>query len=409
MPGKYGVSKVSYEWDNRVRWLDMPFPIEEYKERIQRLRKAMVEEGLDGLLLYSCPNDKSAVRWVGNFDSFFGNTIIVLPLEGELVLCTDSVMHSEPMHTQIWTSWIEDVRWAHHPATVRTAENMTDYVRDAVRELGIFGGKLGLVGDRWMPYQVMSDLISGLEGSEIIPATDLFVYTKRVRSPREIEMIKIAALQASRGHEAILNIIKPGMSEYELAAESSRAMLLHGAHEFSFPLALTTGPRAGLKHGYPSARRVKEGDFIFVDLGTSYHGYLSDVGRTFVLGKPDDMQLRMQQTALAMNLSVLETTKPGVRICDVQSACEKIANDANLGEYYFPTGFGHGIATAFAEMPVLFPDNEAIFEAGMTFASEPMIVVEGVGTACYEDIMLVTEKGCVSLSDARRLIYIDIL
>lgn len=103
----------------------------------------MAESYLDVMLAYSGPNDEGSVRWVANFPSFFRNTIVGLGLKDDPVLSTDSVMHSELMHTEIWIFWIKDVRRAHHQATVRSAENMIDYVVDVLEELGCSKQNLG--------------------------------------------------------------------------------------------------------------------------------------------------------------------------------------------------------------------------------------------------------------------------
>ncbi len=100
--------------------------------------------------------------------------------------------------------------------------------------------------------------------------------------------------------------------------------------------------------------------------------------------------------------SVIAAVKPGVRICDLQKIARDIAEKAGYGEYYFPTGFGHGIGTSIAEMPILCEGNEAPIEAGNTFALEPMIVIEGLGTGCFEDVIAVTETGGLDLSIARK-------
>ncbi len=401
---KYGTSKVSFAWKDRQKWLDLPFPIEEYEGRCLRLRKAMAENGLDALVVYGNPSDPGHVRWTANYPTFYGDTFFVLGREGEPVLCTDSVMHSELMHTEIWASWIKDVRWAHHPATLQAAENVIDHVRDALREMGAAGGAVGLIGARSVPHRSIVDLEGRLRGTEFRDISGVFMKLKSTRSPREIEVLRRAAQQASRGLDAATDAAREGVTECELAGVLARAMFEDGMHELAFPPAVVGGPRAGLKHCYPTARKLENGDLVFIDVGTRYHGYMSDVCRTFVLGKPSAEKRRMQETALRMEEAVIENTRPGARVSDLQLLCENIAREAGFEEYYFPTGFGHGIGTSICEIPVLSPDNDAPLEAGMTFAVEPMLVKLGVGSAVFEDVLLVTGTGCESLSDARKII-----
>jgi Xaa-Pro dipeptidase len=188
------------------------------------------------------------------------------------------------------------------------------------------------------------------------------------------------------------------MTERELRAEAVYAMLKAGA-DLTIA-ALTSGPRAGLKHADPSDRRIEDGDMLFVDICAPHEGYASDVARTGVIGQANDQQRKMLETALEMRDSVVAAVKPGARICDLQQIAEGIAGRRGLADYYYPTGFGHGIGTSMVESPILFPDNEARLEENMVFSLEPMIVIEGVGTAVFEDMILVTSDGSEFLSDA---------
>jgi Xaa-Pro dipeptidase len=190
----------------------------------------------------------------------------------------------------------------------------------------------------------------------------------------------------------------PGITEKELRARAVEAMLMAGAD--GAKVALTSGPRSGLKHAEPTDRPIEEGDMLFVDVGAPCQGYMSDVARTGVVGVADDQKRKMLETALEMRDKVVEAVKPGARICDLQLIAENVAAKHGFADYYYPTGFGHGIGTSVVESPILFPDSEAQLEENMVFSLEPMIVIEGVGTAVFEDMILVTSDGGESLSDA---------
>jgi hypothetical protein len=87
-----------------------------------------------------------------------GNTIVVIPAEGDPMLTTDSVFHSEPMHSEIFKCWIKDVRPAHLPGTVRSPENIARHVRDFLQERGFDDKRAGLVGERFFPAYLLNDL-----------------------------------------------------------------------------------------------------------------------------------------------------------------------------------------------------------------------------------------------------------
>lgn len=398
MANEYGMTKVKYDWEHRKKYLDLPFEMEEYERRVGGLRRAMAASGLDYLLVYSNPACAGPVRYVGNFDTFLGNSIVVLPLEGDLALATDSVMHSEPMHSCIWMTWIRDVRAGHHPGTVRTAENIVDFVVDVLREKHLQAASGGLVSARWLPYDLMGRLAELLPEGNLAPADAVFESVRGIKSEVELAALRMSAKYASIGHDTAFAKATPGMTEKELRAEAIHAMLRAGADATMF--ALTSGPRSGLKHAEPSNRKIEDGDMLFVDICAPHQGYMSDVARTGVVGRANGQQKQMLETALEMRDRVVEAVKPGARICDLQEIAEGIAERRGLADYYFPTGFGHGIGTSVVESPILFPDNEAQLEENMVFSLEPMIVIEGVGTAVFEDMILVTSSGAEVLSDA---------
>jgi Xaa-Pro dipeptidase len=394
----YGKTKVPYDWEHRKQYLAMPFELEEYQRRVDSLRRAMADQELDYLLVYGNPASGGPVRYVSNFESLLGNSIVVLPLEGDVTLVTDSVMHSEPMHSCIWMTWIRDVRTGHHPGTVRTAENIGDFVADALKEKNLLAASGGLVGARALPYELMGRLTGLLPEDGLVPADAVFESVRAIKSDVELAVLRRTARYASIGLDTVFEKLAPGVSETELRAEAVYAMAKAGADMGTF--ALTSGPRSGLKHADPTDRRIEEGDMLFIDLCAPYRGYMSDVARSGVLGKANQQQKEMLETALEMHDGVVEAVKPGARICDLQQIAEGIAQRRGLADYYYPTGFGHGIGTSVAESPILFPDNEAHLEENMVFSLEPMIVIEGVGTAVFEDMIRVTSSGAEVLSDA---------
>jgi Xaa-Pro aminopeptidase len=395
---EYGMTKVRYDWEHRKQYLDMPFEVAEYERRVEALRRAMTAQGLEYLLVYSNPACSGPVRYVGNFDSFLGNTIVVLPREGDLALTTDSVMHSEPMHSCIWTSWIRDVRPGHHPGTVRTAENIADFVVDVLKERHLEEAEGGLVSARWLPYELMGRLAELLPEGSLAPADAVFESVRAIKSEVELVALRKSARYASIGLDTVFEKLSPGVTETELRAEAVYAMARAGADMPTF--ALTSGPRSGLKHAEPTDRRLEDGDMLFIDICAPHRGYMSDVARSGVLGQANRQQREMLETALEMRDRVVEAARPGARICDLQQIAEDIAERHGLADYYYPTGFGHGIGTSVVESPILFPDNEAQLEENMVFSLEPMIVIEGVGTAVFEDMVLVTSSGAEMLSDA---------
>jgi Xaa-Pro aminopeptidase len=241
----------------------------------------------------------------------------------------------------------------------------------------------------------LTDLLPGMD---LQPADGVFEKVRSIKSDLEIALLRKTARIASAGLDRIFSMDVIGMTEKQVAAKAVAVFLAEGSE---IPMiAVTSGFRSGLKHAPATDKIIQDGDMIFADVGTPVHGYYSDVARSGVAGTAKPQQVQMLKTALEMHDRVIAAIKPGVRICDLQKLAEDVAEKRGFGDYYFPTGFGHGIGTSVAETPILFPDNEAELEKNMVFALEPMIVIEGVGTAVFEEMILVTEGGCEVLSNA---------
>lgn len=393
-------SKVSFEWENRKRYFRMPFPVEEYEERIRKVREKMKESALDCLLVYGGPGNPGHIRYLTNFVSNLGHTFLVLPLEGDPMLATNSVLHGEPMHTLIWMTWVKNIRPAHFPATVRKPENIVDFVEDFLREGKVLNGRLGIVGEKSIPHFLMMDLNGRTPKTQWLSGDSAVMDVRAIKSPRELEVMKKAAWITSRGLDAAIRLAQEGVTELELEAEAHRVMVCEGAEGIHAPMAMTSGPYAGIKHVPATSRKLQKGDMIFMDIGIVYGGYLSDVCRVMSVGKPSERQKRLLEVAKEMEEAVIDATRAGVRICDLQKVSYQIAKKAGHENDYFPSGFGHGIGVSMAERPVLFDGSEEVLQANMVFALEPMIVIEGFGTFCFEDMVVVKERGAEQLSDA---------
>ena len=112
----YGWGRVPYTLEDRLPWINLPFEVSEYHRRIERLRGHMAQNGLDALVVVGNRADNSNIRYLSNFEDFYGGeSIIVVPAVGNPGFTTNAIMHGEPMHSGIQDCWIEDVRCAAAP------------------------------------------------------------------------------------------------------------------------------------------------------------------------------------------------------------------------------------------------------------------------------------------------------
>ncbi|MBI4278573.1 MAG: aminopeptidase P family protein [Armatimonadetes bacterium] len=386
-------ARAAYDWASRQRWLDLPFPVEEYHARVERIRQHLNREELDAALVFGNPGRPGPVRYVSNFNSFLGSTLVVVPAAGDVALVTETIFHHEPMHAMIWTTWVEDVRCTDFPLA-NTSDDLAAHVRDVFRERGLERGRVALVGERWIPAGLEATLRRDLPRVAWVSGARLWLDVTARKSRAEIAVLREAAAIAGRGFKAALAAAVPGAAEYQVAGAAAGAMMEAGAQEVWTPMAVAFGPRAGFKHSAPTGRRIQQGDAFFIDLSPVRHGYIVDVARTGVVGSGPSRMRAMLDTALGMADAVVAAARPGVQGGELVALCRRIATAAGFEDLFYPDAVGHGVGTTKFETPLLLGEHvDVVLEEGMVFSLEPMLVEESLGTAVVEDEILITPGG----------------
>ncbi len=385
---------VPWDWNARRRIGALNFPEAEYESRIHRLRTAMDEAGLTHLIAYSNHADPGNVRWLSGFFTSYGESLVVVGLDSEPTLITNWVMHSEPMHSGIYHSWMKDTR-----VCPMGGDDIAD---EAVAALGSSSGarRVGLAGQRIIPARISARLaaLSGLDGFG--DGDQPLAAVRRIKSPHEIDAMRRAASITGAGLAAALAACVPGVTEQAVMGIAHGTMFAAGAEHLAFDTAVASGPlRAGMKHCTPTQRTLQPGDMVFLDMGATFHGYYADVSRCAIVGDPPPDALRLMVAAENLFSSMVELGRPGKLVSDWHEDGLRLASDLGYADYYKRGGFGHGLGCMVYERPNLrYGPNSEVLEPGMTFAFEPMFVVGGLGTGVVEDTMLVTEYGLVPLS-----------
>lgn len=396
-------AKVPWDREARLRQNGLAFPREEYETRIDKVRSEMEQERLTHVIAYGNFADPGHITWLSGFFTRHGDSFVVVPLEGDPVLATNWVMHDEPMHSEIWTTWMDDVR----PCTPFTY-NVLEEVAAAVRATGNGSTRIGFAGNRTVPAPVMSALIEHL-GMEPEQADEILSAGRKIKSPLEIATIRRAAEITGIGIRTAMELCVPGVTERAASAACHGAMFAAGADYLAFEPAVSSGPqRAGMKHCAPTWRAFEEGDLVFIDTGAIIDGYYSDISRSVAVGEPSAEGRKLLAAGEMLYAELVKLARPGTALSDLHDEAIRIAKELGYGSHYMPGGFGHGIGCMLFEAPSLrYRVTTDVLEPGMTFAFEPMIIVDGLGTACVEDTMLVTDTGIEPLSGLPTAIYAE--
>ncbi len=234
---------------------------------------------------------------------------------------------------------------------------------------------------------------------ELVPAQYIFSDLRASKSEEEIAYMKEAQAISEAALDEVLGIIRPGMTESEIAAELVYRMLKHGSEGNSFDPIVVTGTKTSMPHGVPGDNAVKDGDFLTMDFGCIKHGYCSDMTRTVAIGHADDEMRKIYSIVLEAQLTGIAASAAGIPGCEIDAAARKVISDAGYGEY-FGHGYGHSLGLDIHEAPNANPAGTAPMPAGAVVSAEPGIYLPGRFGVRIEDVVVMREGGCEVITKA---------
>ena len=240
---------------------------------------------------------------------------------------------------------------------------------------------------------------------DLVPATQLLWDLRMVKDDEEIEAMVAAQRIAERALTDILEEIRPGVTEKEIAARLQYLMLHYGASDMSFDPIVVSGPNGSLPHGVPSERTIQRGEFVTMDFGCVYQGYCSDMTRTVAVGFATEEMQTVYNTVLAAQKAGIAAAKAGVTGREVDGAARAVIEAAGYGDC-FGHSFGHGVGVEIHEAPNASPMNDKPLPAGAVISAEPGIYLPGRLGVRIEDVILLTEDGCLDITKAPKELLI---
>lgn len=215
----------------------------------------------------------------------------------------------------------------------------------------------------------------------------------------ELANLKAAAAISDEAFKRILGILKPGLTEKEVAAELEYQMKMLGSTREAFGTIVASGYRSAMPHGEASAKKLAKGDFITFDFGALVNGYCSDITRTVVLGKATTRQKKVYSIVARAQMAAIKKIKAGVDSRAVDTVARKIIEKAGYGKN-FGHGTGHGIGLEVHSQPRLSQMVSEPLKSNMVVTVEPGIYITGWGGVRIEDDVVVRPNGCTVLNKA---------
>jgi Xaa-Pro dipeptidase len=243
-------------------------------------------------------------------------------------------------------------------------------------------------------------LVKAVGGEDcLVVASGVVRGLRAVKSSEEIEFICEACKIADGGINAAYEVVEPGVSEQEVAAEVEYVMRKQGSRGVAFDTIVSSGVNSAFPHGTCRSRMIMDGDLVVVDLGATVGGYRSDITRTMVAGKISSRQQEIFGIVKTAQDLSLKAIKASVRAAEVDMVARETVGRWGFGEY-FVHNLGHGVGLEIHEAPTLSPDSKDILEHGNVVTVEPGVYIVGYGGVRIEDTVLVTEEGIKKLTNA---------
>ena len=380
-----------------------PERIQDYHIKWKHLQDAMHKSGTDGCLVASGIN-------LFYLTGVFYSGYCYLPAEGE------------PWFFVKRPNGLD----GDHVVYIRKPEQLPELFQ----EKGILlPGKLMLEADE-LTYTEYTRLQNALQPKETMNATTLLRLVRRVKTPWEIEQIRLCARKHEAVYAEIPSCYRRGITDLQLQFEIERRMRLHGSlglfrafgpnmdifmgsilagenAEAPSPFDFALGG-AGMNASCPlgaNGTLLKDGMAVMVDMAGNYSPYMTDMTRVFSVGTLSDDAYRAHQVSIHIHDEIARVARPGTACADLYHLALRIATDEGLAPNFMGTKqqakfVGHGVGLQINELPVLTPRSKEVLEEHMVFALEPKFVLPGIGAVGIENTYLVTSQGVEKLTNA---------
>jgi len=271
----------------------------------------------------------------------------------------------------------------------------------ALHDLGLSSKSIG-VEPRRLRLLEFGFLKDNAPRAEFPDASGLIASMRVCKDAGEVEALRRAVRIAQQALTQALQSFRIGMAEKELSAELTLQLLRLGSEpEMPFSPIVSGGPNAANPHAMPSGRKIQSGDLLVIDWGATVDGYMSDLTRTFAVGRVDAECMKIHRVVQEANAAGRAAARPGVACGEVDRAARALIEQAGYGSY-FTHRTGHGIGLENHEDPFMRGDNPQLMETGMVFTVEPGIYLPGRNGVRIEDNVVVTQAGTDCLSDMPR-------
>jgi len=357
------------------------------EKRLYKLHAKLKKNSLDAFIVSATPNRYYLSGWNGDSESGW----VVVTLDKSYIL-TDS-------------------RYTEHATGEAPGFEITEYEASLPEFFGEFSAKLNLkrVGFESHDLSVFNlrRLRRFTKHLKLVPVAHLIEDLRTVKDQVEIENIASAVRIADTAFDYILNFVKPGKTEVEIAWEMEKFMRDAGAEKMAWdPFIVASGQNSSMAHWGASEEKIKKNDMVLVDYGCVVGGYYSDTSRVFFVGRPTTEQKKVYNLVLDAQKLGESLVKEGARGSTidkkVRSFLEKNLPAGRQAQNIYRHSLGHGVGLEIHELPRLSIHSKNKLQYCNVLTVEPGVYIPGWGGVRLEDVVVVEKEGCRVLTKASK-------
>ncbi|MFN3135771.1 MAG: M24 family metallopeptidase, partial [Candidatus Kryptonium sp.] len=319
------------------------------KIKLEKVREKLDEFEIDAILITHLPN----IRYLTGFS---GSSAVCIVTKTDAFFLTD-FRYKEQVKQEV-------KKFKKIIAVGKTS-------LDLIQERKIFSKvkKIGFEADR-TPFSFVLELKRKFKNIKFIPTKNFIEEIAAIKTPDEVENIKHAIKISEKVFYEILNLIKPGVSEVDIASEITYLHRKLGAEKDAFDIIVASGWRSALPHGVATDKKLKKGELVLIDFGCVYNGYHSDITRTISIGKASSEIKKIYQIVLDAQTKAIESIREGLKANELDSIARNYIRQNGYAKF-FGHSLGHGIGTEIHTLPRISPRSDYILQNGNVITIEP--------------------------------------
>lgn len=346
-------------------------------EKLRCLRNKIKSMDLDGMIVSNPVN----IKYLTNIEA--EGTLIIGRKENYFI--TDG-------------RYIEDVNSTLTIQDEIIVNDIKDISKEDFENFFLFCENVGFE-ENYITYATYKEYMYKYKINNFVETEGLIEKQRAIKYEEEVKNITKACMITDKCFEHIIQFIKKGMTEKQIADEIEKFFKENGAEGLAFDTIVASGPNSSKPHAVPTDRLIQSGDVITIDMGCKYNGYCSDMTRTIFIDSIDENIKKVYDLVLKNQKQTISEMREGMVSKNV---AKMVINDFELNNYTLIHGLGHGIGLDIHEIPTLGTKSEVILKSNMVITDEPGIYIPGQFGVRIEDTVVIGKSTGVPLTKSTK-------